>query len=441
MSEEACTKSELEVFRPVDVLVSYTDGRWQSYQPLNSLNNAEVIEFVIPGTSNEVIDMNNISLYIRAKIVTSASAALDDAETLHPVDNTLQSIIRHTELSINGQLVTRTSRDGPYKDYMKRVLFHDMPAGSQSLFQNRLAGFYMDEAGLHDAAAATALAAGKAAKVRQGWISESKWFEFRGTPQVDLFESDRVLIPGADMQLKFYIHDPSFFLQRPKTAADKFKLVFEAAELNVRRIGLADTFVNEINQKIKKQNAIYPFLRTESMSLTLPSGIMQYTKENLSRGPMPVRVIIGLVDSTAYVGDYSKSPFNFQHCSVNEIALFENGFPVAQAPLKIQWKAAHHQSINAYNLLLESIGAIGERSLTPAVDYERFKNGCSLYVFTRAPDLCHGEYHLPNQTGNLTLRINFATALAKSFTAVVLLQFNSRIEINEYKNLITDFAI
>lgn len=438
MSEEACTKSELEVFRPINVQVALTDGRWQAYQPLNALTNADIIEFIVPATSNEVVDMNNISIYVKAKIVKADGGNIEDDDTIHPVDNFLQSLFRHTEVSVNGQLITRSSRDNAYKDYMKRILLHDTPYNTiKKHFQNRLVGFCMTEAGKGDVAAAPA---NGAAKERAKWIAGSKTFELRGTPQVDLFESDRALIPGADLQLKFYLNDAAFFLQRPKTATNRYKVVFETVELYVRRMTVAPSFVNELNSTLKTKNAIYPMLRSEMTSLTLPQGIMQYTKENLSRGPLPKRVFIALVDAKGYAGDFSKDPYNFQHFNVSEIALFENGFPIAQQPLKTNF-TNNQTTINAYHLLLETIGAIGENALTCPIDYERFCNGSTIFAFSRAPDLDVGCSHLPNQTGNLTLRINFEQALASAVTCVVMLQFDSRMEINEYKNIITDYPI
>lgn len=439
MSEEACTKSELEVFRPINVQVALTDGRWQAYQPLNALTNADIIEFIVPATSNEVIDMNNISLYVKAKIVKLDGTNIDEADTIHPVDNFLQSLFRHTEVSVNGQLITRSSRDNSYKDYMKRILLRDTPYNTaKKQFQNRLVGFCMTEAGKGDA---TTIANDSAAKQRAKWIAGSKTFELRGTPQVDLFETDRSLIPGADLQLKFYLNDPAFFLQRPKTTGTRYKVVFETVELYVRRMTVAPSFVNELNSTLKTKNAIYPMLRSEMTSLTLPQGIMQFTKENLSRGPLPKRVFIGLVDAKAYAGDFSMDPFNFQHFNISEIALFENGFPIAQQPLKTDFKNNNETTINAYHLLLETIGAIGENALTCPIDYERFCSGSTIFAFSRAPDLDVGCSHLPNQTGNLTLRINFAEALSSAVTCIVMLQFDSRMEINEYKNIITDYPI
>ena len=64
MAECPCSKSELAVCDPIPVQVAMVDGRWQTYYPINAINaQSGVAEFSIPGTANEVIDLNNISLY------------------------------------------------------------------------------------------------------------------------------------------------------------------------------------------------------------------------------------------------------------------------------------------------------------------------------------------------------------------------------------------
>ena len=102
-----------------------------------------------------------------------------------------------------------------------------------------------------------------------------------------------------------------------------------------------------------------------------------------------------------------------------------------------------HISINAYYQLLESIGAVGERALYPAITYEDFKSHTTLFCFTRSPDLSHGEDEtvLPSQVGNLTLRLTFSGATTHPITCFVMGEFDSRISINGYKNVSTDFSV
>lgn len=433
MAETPCTKSELEVFEPGEVQVALSDAKWQTYQPLNPLTSTtDNLEFVIPGTANEGIDMNNISIYIRGKITDGADANLLITDLAQPAPNFLASLFRNVDLSINGQMLTRSTREYAYKDTIMKMVRHDSPSGGKESTWAHLCGFLPDTPGKHDT-----IATNTNGKVRAAWISLSKVFELRGKPCVDLFDSERLLIPGADMQLKFYFNDPVFYMTG--AAGKSYKLSLMEAELYVRRVTIGDSFVENISKQIVDKNAIYPFTRREIVSVSIPAGLTQYTKENLFRGQLGVNYFVAFVRNDAFSGHVEHNPFYFQHFGLKELALYENGQSIAQQPLKVDF--ANQRTANAYHLLLESNGAIGERSAYPAISHEAFVDGSTIFCFTRSPDLCFNGAALPSQTGNLTLRAHFGTALTSAITMIVLAEFDSRIEINQHKNVITDYPV
>jgi len=433
MTETACSKSELEVFRPNEVQVALEEGRWQSYEPLNALSNATNMEFIIPGTANEGVDMNNITLYIRGKVTKADGAGFDNTDLVQPVNNFLNSLFRNVDLSMNGQLLTRATRDYAYKDTFLKMIRYDMPTHGKECTYAPLYGYYPDTPGKHET-----MDANKGGLERAKWISESKTFEFRGRPCIDLFDCDRLLIPGTDMQLKFYLNDPSFFLVQT-TAALSYKIQIMEAELYVRRVTIGDSFVKSINSDISKQEALYPFTRREIVTMSVATGMTTYVKENLFRGQLAVNYFVAMVHNEAYSGNLKKNPYNFQHFGVSEIALFENGQSMAHHPLKVDFE--ENRMVNAYQYLLEANGAIGERPAYPAISYEAFKQGSTIFCFTRSPDLCFNGAALPHHTGNLNLRVNFKKALTHPITIIVMAEFDSRIQINENKNVSTDYAV
>lgn len=436
-TESACTKSEIDVFRPIDVQVALTDGVWQTYYPLNSISNSNVIEFMVPGTSNQVIDFPECSLYISGKFKKLDDSDLAADAPVFPANNLLHSMIRTVDISVNGQLLTRASKDYAYKDMFLKLAETDMPHGGRGDPQLIMEGFYMDDAG--DPKAATNSAIAK----RKALIAGSRTFELRGGLSVDLFQCDRNLIMGSDINIKIYLNDPVFYMMdNNPVAADRItpKLLLENVELYVRRVTVADTFVNAINQELTQRDAIYPFTRRETVTMTIPAGTTFFTKENLFRGQLGVRYFFGMVDADAYNGTIAKSPFYFNHNKLSEITLMENGQPMTQGRLKTDFVSGS-KVVNAYRLFLETTGAIGDRALATPVTLDHFKSGTSLFCFTRSPDLCHGINHLPNQSGNLTLQMSFAAALTEAVMVICMAEFDSRIQINQHKNVITDYAV
>ena len=254
MTECACSKSELDICRPIDVQVAMTDGRWQTYYPINAVSSqSAVAEFSIPGTANEVIDMNNISLYFKGKIKKTATSNLAETNKIFPANNLLHSMIRHIDVSINGQLVTRAGKDYPYKAMLLKLTQTDMPAGGVNDPQLYLEGFAMDKPGKNTSVEGDAASSG--GKVRAKIIEKSRSFELVGAPCIDIFQCDRSLLMGCDIGIKIYFNDPTFFLiDNTDTAAQKLTnayLDIQELELRVRRVQIAPSFVNSLITEVQ----------------------------------------------------------------------------------------------------------------------------------------------------------------------------------------------
>jgi len=436
-TELPCSKSELDVFQPVNVQVALIEGRWHTYQPLQTISSPpDIVEFIIPGTANETVDLNNISVYIKGKFVNIADGANLTAAKFGVANNLLGSMFHHIDLTINGQLITRASRDYAYKDYLTKLLYYNMPQNGKEGKQNTCIGWYPDEA--------TDI---KNANSNDGWkyrreayTEESKMFELQGPVGIDLLNCDRLLLPGTDLHLKFHFNDAKFFMMNA-TETDTAKLQISKMELNVRRVTVGDSFVNELNSQLQDGDAIYPFVRREIHSFGIGKGETGITKENLFRGQLATRYFACLVLSKAFNGtSWVENPYNFDDFGLNEIAIMENGQTIAGQPIKVNFKTANLETMKAYYQLLETIGAIGERALQTPITKAEFDDHCAIFAFTRSPDLCHGDAALPNQIGNVNCQLTFATALPNPVTCIIMAEFDARVQIGKDKSLSTDYA-
>lgn len=440
MTECPCTKSELDVFRPVNVQVGMTQGKWVTYYPLNPLSATPgVVEFSVPGTANEVIDLNNISLYIRGKVIKALpNTLLGENDKPAIVNNILDSLLHHVDVSINGNLITRASNDHAYKAYLQKITQVDMPRGGKSSSQFALDGFHMDAPGQQNDVA------NDGPKQRFSLIEKSKEFELIGMPSIDFFQTDRSLHPETDLNLKFYLSDPAFLFSDARaanalTAAPT--LVLSEMELHVRRVQISPTIALDIKSGLQKNDAIYPYTRREMLTFGISTGTSSVVKENLFRGHRATRFFIAMVDSEAYVGAIGKSPFCFEHFNLSSISLSENGNNMCCPPIRLSFKDDNKRHAWAYRLFLEQIGAVGERALATPVSLEHWLNGSTIFVFSASPDLSHGMAHLPQQSANMTLSMTFAEKTTKNVTVIIMAEYDSRIQITGQKNVITDYAI
>ena len=58
--------------------------------------------------------------------------------------------------------------------------------------------------------------------------------------------------------------------------------------------------------------AMYPYVYRSLKIASVSKGEHSHSENNLVQGDIPSQLIVALVSSAAYGGDYKRSPFNFQ---------------------------------------------------------------------------------------------------------------------------------
>ena len=427
MCELACTKSETTYFQPTLIQVGQTEGRWIKVNPVNAIG--DQIEFSIPGTTNEAIDMNNTSIYIRGKLTTSAGAVLGDNADVAPVNNFLHSLFNDVEVHVNGCLVNKKCSTYPYSSMLHKLTQVDVTQTNAGWLA--LEGFYPPKPG--DPANAENDVFKTSAKI----TTKGREFELVGTPHVDLFYGAQALPPGCDLRLIFTLANPDFFLIDRVTGV---KCVIMEAYLYVRKVTLSDTLLSSIKSVWQEQEIVLPFTRREVRHFNIPTGVSTHVEQNAFSGRLPVRLFICLVDNTAFVGSRTTSPFNFSDYKINKISVTVNDHPMGHSLDSLTLKD-FNRSAMAYRFFLECIGAVGERALATPVSYEAFVNGSTIFAFSRAPDLCHGEHALPDQTGIVKIELGFSAATTNALSLVVMGEFDSSISIDKNNNVTTTYSV
>ena len=64
----------------------------------------------------------------------------------------------------------------------------------------------------------------------------------------------------------------------------------------------------------------------------LAKGLLNISLENMFSG---TRLYVAFVSSQAVAGDFTENPYNFQHFNITEIALYTDGNPVGNSPIKL----------------------------------------------------------------------------------------------------------
>ena len=83
------------------------------------------------------------------------------------------------------------------------------------------------------------------------------------------------------------------------------------------------------------------------------------------QGEIPSRLVLGLVTSRAYSGDYKKSPFNFKHFDCNFVALYVDGQSLSTKPLPAFVKKQTPKFCREYRSLWEARTALDGVPFSP----------------------------------------------------------------------------
>ena len=163
---------------------------------------------------------------------------------------------------------------------------------------------------------------------------------------------------------------------------------------------------------LENKNALYPYTKKEVRVQTIPTGSSSFNWENMFQGKKPERVIVSFVKSKALNGDYTTNPFNFEHCNIMQIAIYNDSLPVGGNPIKTNFSKTSSTVTRAYTNLLQSLGK-WKQDDGFALDEAHFKSGSTLFAFQWEPNFSHhGEYLSLVKNGNSRLAVQFGIGVA-----------------------------
>ena len=76
---------------------------------------------------------------------------------------------------------------------------------------------------------------------------------------------------------------------------------------------------------LDKTHAKYPVQRVEMKTYAVTGGGLTANHQNVFMGQIPKIIIVGMVRSESFNGEVKRSPFYFEHNSIDFIALHVNG--------------------------------------------------------------------------------------------------------------------
>ena len=445
-----CSLSPLEWFRVAPTQTAVEKTYDVEYQPLSSIRNNAPIEFYIPASTDDYIDLKNTKLCVQFKILQSNGTDCDDQHFATPINDIFNGLWSNVELFMNDRLISHSNNTHGYTSIISHLI-HDSEESLQSERAMRL--LYKDTAGSMDSTTAkTANIEGNIAGFNVGangavleeagnhglhmrylHTHSSAAVSVMGSLRIDMFEQERYLPNGISLKLRFHQQKDSYMLL---AAANNYRIKILEAVLLVRKVKASPGVQLGHVDAMMKATAKFPVTRKECKVLAVPRGFQTFIKDNIFLGQLPKRVVVGMVDNDAFAGTFAKNPYNFKHFNANFIQMYADGEPILNRALRPN--IVDNKYLDSYYTLFKGFDKLsGEKS--SIIKREDWPRGYSLFAFDLTPDYDDDDHYPLIRHGNLRLEINFNTALASTINIIVYAEFDNIIEISSNRTVQFDY--
>lgn len=419
-----CVKSELDLFSVPLEQTSIESGQWVETKPIASLTNSSIVEFHVPGSSDDYQDPSNMYLQLKARIKCENGTVLAGDKEVGPVNGWMHALFKEIVVTLNG--VNFTIFNYAYKaDIENRLSFGK---GTKKTQLGSIL-WYKDTVDMEDLTTNTGFVA------RRALTLKSKTVDMCGKLNLDINNQDKYLPNGVDMDVKLVRSSDDFSLMSDDS--EKFKVEIVDASLFIRRIKLFPEVQAAHIKAFEKSPAKYNIQRKTVKAYTLGMGGRSFAQENVYNGQLPKRLIIAMVDNKAYNGEQDKNPFNYKHYNLTSLSVCVDGKQVPSKPLRPDF--ANGQYARAYVNLFAATGKFGEDE-DNYITYADFANGDALFAFDLTPDLsADSDVHTHLRRGNLRVELSFKENLTETVTLLTYGEFDNTILIDQHKNVMSDF--
>ena len=301
----------------------------------------------------------------------------------------------------------------PYKNYLEMLLMVDREAKT-SVGEQR--GYYQDSTdGVGTTDPTTAATKPNLGLInRHALTKNGQSLIVKGNIGLDFFDAvNKHIINGINMYLTFYQSMDAFRLLA-KTSDTRYKLVIESMYITVSYIKLRpEVLIRHSELLASGKHAMYPYVRTYMRNHVIPAGVNSFSISQVLADRIPSLLVVGLVESEAYAGSLTKSPFNFEHFDLNYISLQVGSHSVPGRPMEPDFD--NNKFSEEYDSFLSVTRGQGS-----TFSKKDFATGNSLFCFSVQNHLNIHEGVFPIiRKANTRLEMRFKKNLTNSVVAVL----------------------
>lgn len=405
--------------------------------------------------------LNTMRLCATLRLTRLNGTAVPEAEVVAPIPLPLASMFQSVQVEIGNVSVPDLGRVEHYgtKYYMDSIIGNSQL--TKFTWLDECAAAYIDDAGGHDnmdiaePAMPVAPAAGAALPPipddtrNRGFLERYK--KFKGSK--DVFVNQRLNLPinsiglaftdSTDIILTFTKHSPSFYLMRAPTVAGnannrEYTLEIRDLRVTMRRVRIAQSLLETHKREVARLGEMnYPFARCEMRTRGYPAQERVIRWDNIFSGQeLPSHLFVTLASTTAFSGNYARSPYKFEdfkstkcYFTVNEHTIPTEGFKYYIAD---DGENRNDNIAEIYRHFVDTVGQEEEYRGGTLVTSANFKNGFFLASFLNTFDYGTGILSHTPIAGSMNFVMEFREALQQPVTLIVMALAEDSLLVDRY---------
>ena len=432
---------EIALFSRPPINVAEDRVSWHEIRP-SYMSNAEYssINFSIIGNSSQYVKLSDSEMYVRMTIQKADGGTfrvkdadnkllpINERETGTPIDFILHTMWSSVDIKMNNNLVSESGTNYMYKALLEALLTYNDSTKKIQLANEGFTGDSGDFTQINP----NSPPYNHGLKIRHKWFEDFVVVEFVGPLMADICNQDRLILPGVDIDIKLWPTRDEFRLITHPLGLP-CKLYIDEIYLNVCKVNVSPEVMMGHNAALEVSDSIYPFARTDIHTFNIAEGNFGMNIEDIWQGEVPTRLVVGLVKSQAYNGDYHLNPFHFEHFAVSDMGFFVNGEATPRPAYKLDLESGIY--LEGLNSLYKITGKTMENA-DIGITRETYQQGYTLIGFdvdpTTSPDF---RYVGKPREGHTKLEIRFKRGLPCPVTVILYATFPEIMTIDQSRNV------
>lgn len=431
-TRDQMVKAELDLFSSRMVQSAVQGHCWTDLRPISSVNQQSPITFKIPGHEDNFLDPI-FYLKIKLKVKSHDGSPLPKGSTIAPVNCFGHALFKRVDMKLQDTLITTSTDNYAFRAYLERLLNFDGGAKQTHLATEV---YYKDVAGAFDELDET-LNTGYAE--RMALITESKPCTIIIRLATDLANQPKLIPNLVDIGLTLHQNSNAFRMMfSPQKELPMIE--FQDVSLYVRHVKLSAPMATAIAETLRLKPACYPISHAVVKSFQISPGLTIVNRENLSMGLLPKTVVLGVLESDAYLGVGNKSPFNFKSKQPNFVCLYKDSKQIPSIAFTPNFKEG--DVVREYLSLFQVSGKLHSTQDNDIRLHDYINDGYALYGFDLTSDECGFGCHAnPIQQGTLSLKMQFEPkSIDQACTLLIYMLYDNYIYIDNNRNVVKDFS-